>query len=170
MKKKKFDGLLRIMQSLDDTVTSEEQQKIFQPIIKETNFIFKSYACCVMSAYSFLVLQVIVAPPEKRIWPSTFPYPFEFMHQPTIYWGGLIFQAASNSFHVTFDIAADTYGAVLLNVLNGHISLLGMRMRNMDDNMQKTNDPQEQKRLLINYCQRYILILRFDASVNRKNS
>lgn len=107
-----------------------------------------------MLAWVVILLQVLVSPPEMRIWPSTNPLPFEYLHTPAIYLSGLIFQGASNLLLVFLDGALDTYGASLLNLLSGHIAVLGTRLENIDH--------LSSNRLhLVDCCKRYILILRY---------
>lgn len=155
-----MDELLKVMQKLDNTITSEEHQEIFLPVFKESNILFTFFGCNYWTAFTLLILQVITASPEKRIWPSTHPFPVEFLHRPKIYYGILIFQGLANSCHLTLSFALDTYGAALMNMLCGHITTLGKRIRTMDE-LQPNASESQKRASLIDYCKRYNLILRF---------
>lgn len=143
------------MNELDETVKLKKHQDIFIPIYKESDFLFKFFCGSYFSAFTFLTTFVFLSPPENRIWSSTFLYPIAFLHHPAIYMGGLIFQFVSNLFCVNMDIAVDTYGSSLLNVLRGHLTVLGCELSDLDD---------LNKQGLIECCEKYILILRLNQN------
>lgn len=161
--RKQFDELLILMQELDDSTTIEEHRNIFQPIFKESDFLFKFFCFSYLSTWSAIALQVIVSPPDERTWPSTYLYPIKYLHHPFIYVGGLFCQGISNFFVCSMDVAEDTYGASLLHILGGHIMALGQRLSDLGNTnkiRQNTVDSYQHKFQLIECCKRYILILR----------
>lgn len=159
VKLKTFSQLFQLMSELDETITPEEHQKIFLPIFKQSNGLFLFFCGNYGASWLFILFQVLASSPEKRMWSSTYLYPIEFLHHPTIYMGGIVFQGIANFLLVIFGIALDSYPASLLHVLSGHISVLGNRMSNIAD-CKKRHDSFGEKQELITNCKRYILISR----------
>lgn len=111
-----------------------------------------------MSAWIHVAMQVMMSPPNTRIWSSTFSYPVELLHHTNIYIGGILFQAFSNFSLVIVDVAVDTYGASLLHVLGGHLNILGKQLRNLGQNNMR-NPEIERKTEMIEICEKYVSII-----------
>lgn len=158
-KKKTFVELLRLMNELDATVTSEEHDKIFKQKFRVSDGLLLLFCANYIGSWTCVAIQVIMSSPAHRLWSSTYLYPSEFLHDHRIYFGGIIFQSISNLLLVFVDIVVDTYGASLLHVLSGHIEVLGRRFQELRQNGSQANKQHE--KTLIDLCKKYLLIIRF---------
>lgn len=161
-KKKTFVELLRLMERLDETVKPEEHENIFKRKFRDSNRLLSLFCINYIGSWTCVAIQVVMSEPEHRLWSSTYLYPNEFLHQSSIYLGGMIFQSISNLLLVFVDIVVDTYGASLLHVLGGHIDVLSQRLQALGQGCKKDGDYCHQKELLVELCKKYLLMIRFE--------
>lgn len=165
-KKKTFVELLHLMKELDSTVTPAEHNRIFKRKFLVSDGLILLFCVSYIGSWTCIVIQVIMSDPEHRLWSSTYLYPSDFLHHSGIYLGGIIFQSISNFLVVIVDIVADTYGASLLHVLDGHIEILSEHLQALGKDCDKTEDFQHQHTILIELCEKYLLIIRFGKRFN----
>lgn len=158
-KQKSFYELFDLMKELDSTVTPEEYDKIFKQKFLVSDRLLLLFCVNYMASWTSAVVQEIMSHPSKRLYSSTYYYPSEFLHDPRIYLGGVIFQLFANLLLVFVDIVVDTYGASLMLVLDGHIEVLGQRFQQLRQNESQSN--KDQKKTLVVLCKKYLLIIRF---------
>lgn len=160
--KNRFAEILNIMKELDESVTTDESQEIFLPILKRSNFMISFYFYDYVICYIISLLQVIVSPPEQRIWSSTYLYPIELLHHPAIYLGVIVFQGIAHFEQVTICPALDTYGAALMDAVSGHVQVLSHRLSALgnSDTDTDTSNPHNHQAELIKLCKKYNSILR----------
>lgn len=156
-KKKYFVELLRLIQELDATITTEEYEKHFKPKFQSLNTLLQFFTFTYMGCWVFAVSQDIVADPSQKTYSSTYFYPSEFLHQRDIYTGGIMFQWIANLCQVIINIFVDTYGAWLTHILGGHIEVLSQRLQSLGINPEDSHD---QEKELIKLCKKYLLIIR----------
>lgn len=162
-KKKTFVELLRLMKELDSTVTPDEYERIFKRKFQLSDGLLLLFCINYIGSWTCVAIQVIMSDPAHRLWSSTYLYPSEFLHQRSIYTGGIIFQAISNLLLVFVDIMVDTYGASLLHILGGHIEILSQRLQALGKDCNTIDDFRQQEPILIELCKKYLLIIRFGS-------
>lgn len=160
-KKKYFIQLLHLMKELDDGITTEEYAKIFKPKFMQSNQLLILFCANYVGSWIFVAIQVIISNPAERLWSSTYLYPNEYLHQSTIYIGGIIFQSVSNFFLVFVDVAVDTFPAILLHMLTGHIELLSKHLQVLGKDCSRAYEYQSQEKILFKLCKKYVIIIRY---------
>lgn len=164
IQKRKLVQLFGILNQMDENVTIEERKykEIFDPIRKNCNTISLTFVAAYGIAWLILVLQaVFTSAGSSSGWSSTYLYPSEYLHKPSIYIGGLIYQATSNLFLCELDAALDTYAVILVNILVGHIDVLKIQLQEFDAKERSKNDPNQYKSLIY-FCENFDAILRYD--------
>lgn len=156
-----FADLLTLMQEMDQTISFSEHELFFVPIFQQCKLMFITFCSICYSSWVLLVLQTIVSPPESRLYLSTYLYPIEVLHLPIIYYGGLIYEAASNSIFIAVTQAVDLFGPSLLHVLGGNIDILCKRLQFYGT---KKRNLHQQKTELVQLCRMYLRIIRYDPS------
>lgn len=169
-KKKTFVELLRLMMELDATVTFEEYERILKQKFLHSDRLLLLFCVTYIGAWSCIVIQVIMSDPVHKLWSSTYLYPNEFLHRRDIYVGGIIFQATSNLFVVLLGIFVDTYGAILLQILGGHIEILSENFQALGEDCTEAQQYEHQGRVLIDLCKKYLLIIRFEKKKPRETA
>lgn len=152
-----FLELLNLIQYMDGKIHVNDQQKFLAPLINQSQFVFKSFIYYTCLCWTFLVIQVIISPPEKRIYSSTYFYPYESLKQPIIYVGGLIYEAMGNFLIIPIFVALNYYGVMLLCILVAYIDIFCGRLRSFGNKNLKIS---EQLRCLVEICEIYIGISR----------
>lgn len=157
IQKRKLVELCNIFNAMDDNVAINKQKyrEIFDPIFKSGKRISMMFVCAYSTAWLILVLQVIFSRVENNVWSSTYLYPSDYLHKPSIYVGGLFYQAISNLFLCLFDAAFDTCAVILLNLLVGHINVLKIQLQEFD------SDKLKQYQSLIRFCENYKDVVRY---------
>lgn len=158
---KTFLEFFHVLSELDSTVTPDEYEKIFKKIFFVSDSLLNLFCFNYNVSYVFLAIQVIVSDPADKLWASTYLYPIDFLHQRTIYLGGIIYQAVSNLAIIYISMCVDTYPASLLHILGGHVEVLGLRMQALGKNSDDIQDIQHGEKDLIKLCKEYLLIIRF---------
>lgn len=161
VRRKKLAELFRLMEELDQTVTPDEHERVFKQKFLDSDRLFFLFCINYIGSWICVGFQTIMAEPERRLYSSTYFFPNEFLNQPNIYFGGMIYQAMSNVVLVLVDIAADTYGASLLHVLGGHIDILCESLQRLGEDCDETEDYQHQEVVLVELCEKYLKIIRF---------
>lgn len=90
-----------------------------------------------MVTWSMFSAQVIISQPENRIWPSTHKFPFEFAHNPYVYYGVLIHQAVANLVFVYWVLLEDTYPMIMSLILCAHLRILKKRFENLGESIER---------------------------------
>lgn len=157
-----FSELLNLMEQLDETISHEEHGKVFKQKFRNSNRLLALFCMSYIGSWTCLAFQVLMSDPEQRLWSSTYLYPNEFLHQHSIYLGGIIFQSISNLLIVFVDIVVDTYGAALLYVLGGHIEILSQRLQKLGDGCKDDDDYCQEEGVLVELCKKYLLMIRFE--------
>lgn len=155
--RKKFEQLLVNLRQMDEKSFIEFPSR--SAIKKKSFFITFMFLCAYLSAWILVALQVIFSPPNARIWSSTFLYPHEWFHHPVIYVGGLCYQCYSNFMLCFLDAFVDTYGAILLIILDGHIQSVGNKLQSIGQNARDSKYMKNNEELLA-ICRAYEVCLR----------
>lgn len=116
----KLDGFKLSRQS-DLYSTKKKSMKITY------SFIF-AYHC----AWAGVAIHTVMSPQEERLYSSTSLYPSAVLHHSVIYAVGLGYQCASNYIMCVLIAFLDAYGVVLLNVLNGHIQAIRIKLQSIN--------------------------------------
>lgn len=162
IQKRKLVQLFGILNQLDENVAIKKRkyQEIFDAIRKNCNNISLLFVAAYGVAWLILVLQAVFSNAGSSSgWSSTYLYPSEYLHKPSIYIGGLVYQATSNLLLCVLDAVVDTYSVILVNILVGHIDILKIQMQEFDAKERSKNDPNQYKSL-IQFCKNYDTILR----------
>lgn len=164
VQKRKLVQLLDILNGMDEKVAIDKRKYkgIFDPIRKSGAIISLMFVGAYGMAWIILALQVIFSTAEKRGgWSSTYLYPSEYLHKPSIYVGGLFYQAISNFILCILDALVDTYAVILVNILVGHIDVLKVQLQEFDTDERSRNDS-TQYQALIRFCENYKDLVRYD--------
>lgn len=161
-KRKIFYEFLDILRELDKSVTPTEHRIHFVPAFRRADLLVKFFICNYYTNCLFIVLNALLAEPEHRMLPSTHLYPIKCLHYPIVLFGGTIFQIITTLFQAAIDIAFDTYGAAIIDVVNAHITVLGEHLTVMGHSSYPRSEQsfQQNKLVLVDLCNKYILILR----------
>lgn len=151
-----FINLLNLMQDIDKKIQISEYNKYLDPLVKRSRFIFKLFIGVTMWNWSCLVIQVIISPPQEKMYLSTLLYPYEILKQPAVYIAGLFYEAIANLFIVPVFVALDLYVVMLLFVLISYINILCERLRVFGNEI----NSQHSKLKLVEICDLYVGILR----------
>lgn len=161
--RKHFTVLFKILKKMDKETEQFDYKPIFMPIFKDCRRLFRTFVGAYLTAWGFVLLQVLWSSPAKRLWPSTHIFPSEFLHKPSVYYGVIVFQAFSNFCFCVLNACIDTYGPILLYILSGHLHVLSIRMQSLGH----TKIDESQEKLLIQYCMNYVLFLRWEFKLIR---
>lgn len=165
VRKRKLAKLFEILNGMDDEVAIEptKYRQVFDPLRKFFSIMSVMFLCTYGMAWVILAVQVIFSTPEKRAgWSSTYLYPSEYLHKPSIYVSGLFYQGASNFILCTADAAFDTFPVILLNILVGHIDVLKIQLQEIDTSGRFKQDSTQYKALVC-VCENYQKIVRYDV-------
>lgn len=150
-----FSNLLDSMKDMDGRIQLNEYQKYLEPLIKKSRLIFTGFTIFSYLSWVSLIHQIIITPPEERVYLSTYYYPYESLRQPMIYIGGLVYEAIANFFLVPIFVALNFSGVMMLCILVGYINILCERLRSFG-NYKLKNEKSE----LIDICEMYLGISR----------
>lgn len=159
LQKRKFVQLSATLKQMDYEISDPISQEKIKKITKQSHMIFFVFLSIYWSAWTNVVMQVLSASPEERIWLSTYLIPNEFLNQPNIYLGVLIYQAVANFTLCTLDVPLDTYGAILLHTLAGHVDALGHRLQKLGNDKINQLSSAANKRELVHICKNYVNLL-----------
>lgn len=156
-----FSELLHLMEQLDESISHEEHEKVFKKKFRNSDRLLALFCVSYIGSWTCLAFQVFMSDPEQRLWSSTYLYPNEFLHQHSIYLGGIIFQSISNLLIVFVDIVVDTYGAALLYILGGHIEILSQHLQKLGNECKDYDGYRQEEGVLVELCKKYLLMIRF---------
>lgn len=157
VKQKIFYEVFDILKELDETITPKDH-KIFVQISKRSSFWLLFFLIDFVSCWAISLFQVIVSDAKYRIWSSTYLYPAGILHHPIIYFSGVVFQGIGHFIQVTLNPAVDTYGAALIDLINGHINVLSRELNSLGYSVEEMESSQHQKLALIHICKKYASI------------
>lgn len=116
--------------------------------------------------WAFSVVQSYNAPPETKVWSSTYTYSFDWAHYSGVYEAGILFQSIASFFITLMGAACDTYGVILIYIFAKHIDLLCIRLQELGrKNACKSDD--EPLTELFNSCKTYENVLKSAGLLNR---
>lgn len=166
IQKRRLAKLFGILNGMDDELAIDSKSKykeVFDPLKKIGTVLSFMFLGAYGTAWAILAVQVILSTPEKRAgWSSTYLYPSEYLHKPSIYVGGLFYQGASNLILCAVDAALDTMPVILLNILVGHIEMLKILLREIDTSG-RFRQESTQHQALVRVCKNYQKIEKYDG-------
>lgn len=157
--KRKFDQLLETLQKMDCEIIDPVSEEKLKKITKESHLIYFVFILIFSGAYINCLTQALASPPEQRIWSSTYLIPSDFLHRPKIYIGVLVYQIIANWFLCTLSVSLDTYGAILLHTLAGHVDALGYRLHKLGNDGNRRLSNADNKLELVKICKNYVNLL-----------
>lgn len=159
-KQEKLQEFFHVIKRLDKKITEEAHIAQFNEIIKFSQQMYFSFFYSFLSTCVVLVFQTIYSKPSRRLWSSTYSYPYEWAQHPYVYVGGLFFQGIANTIVVLFAVSTDTYVAIFNHVLAGHIDVLNDRLQHLGDKEFAVDADKYHYDELVQCCRIYRDILR----------
>lgn len=160
LKRHKLKELLNMLQCLDKGITTNDDERMFDTIFKESRALLKMFLVAYLSAWSCLTLQIFWSSKDQILWSSTLFYPYEPLQAPVIYFSVLVYQCFSNFCICVVDASADTYGVVLNHILGGHVDVLGKRLQQLGHGTHRTANRTTTHSLLIRCVNTYTTCLK----------
>lgn len=146
-----FANLLDCMHEMDKKIKFTEYQRFLEPLIDKSRLVYKSFSTYTFFCWISIIVQLMITPPEAKLYISTYYYPYESARKPLIYIGGLVYETVANGLMIPIFIALNFYGIMLLCILAGYINILCERLRAFG------NDDSKGKKLeLVEICEMYI--------------
>lgn len=132
-KHSKHMELFEIIEKLDVETNLQSRQEliIVRKVKKLSDILSYGFAACYVFAWISLAVQSIFGGSEQMFWPSTSFFPGEISENRMVFWVVFVFQAFSGLVLVFALFASDTYGIIMIIILNGHIDVLSLRISNL---------------------------------------
>lgn len=129
--KSKLLELFQLLHRIDSQIHEEKHLSKFSIIFRDCRYLYTAYLYTFMPTVIMLIFQVIFSRPERRMWNSTYLYPYDWAKDPYAYYGGIVFQGISNCCVCYFAISVDTYGIILIKILEGYVEILCDRVQKL---------------------------------------
>lgn len=120
---------------------SNTESTIMKTAKKFIDILSYGFAVCYLFAWISLAIQSSFSGGEQMFWTSTAFYPGNISQNRIIYWIIFMFQGFANLVLVIATFACDTYGIIVIMMLNGYIDVLSSRLKSLgSDKMQLDAD------------------------------
>lgn len=125
--------MFEIIKKLDKEIDMQSitEVNIFKSVNKLTNILSGGFGACYVFAWILLAIQSVFGSSEQVFWSSTALYPGEISQNQVVFWIIFVFQGFANLALVIATFACDTYGIILIIILNGYIDVLSSRLWNL---------------------------------------
>lgn len=137
LNRKRLMKVFQIIQRADKNVKTDQEIAIMKRVYRRCNQITLIYLVVYLGALFAIYSELPFIAKENLTWKSTTRLPYEFAHDPRIYYGVLICQIIGNSMNCILSCCIDTYGFLLIFVLSGHIEVLRSNFENFDSKSDK---------------------------------
>lgn len=161
-----LNELFHVLKEMDMDIVAVSHKAELDKAIKRIHRSFFTYLIFFNANWAFSVVQTYNAPPETKIWSSTYTYPFEWAHLSGVYEAGILFQSITSFFITLMGAACDTYGVILTYIFAKHIDILCIRLQALG---QKNSNKGGNESLteLYNCCKTYKNILKSAGLLNQ---
>lgn len=132
MNRKRLMKVFQIIEEADKNLKSDQDIARMKGVYRRCRFVTFIYLVVYLGALVSIYSELPFMAKENLTWKSTTRLPYEFAHDPKIYYGVLIFQMIGNSMNCILSCCIDTYGFLLSFVLSGHIAVLCSHFENLD--------------------------------------
>lgn len=132
LNRKRLMKVFQIINEADKNVRTDQDIAMMKGVYKRCHQITFIYLVVYLGALFSIFSELPFIAKENLTWKSTTRLPYEFAHDPKVYYGILIFQMIGNSMNCILSCCIDTYGFLLSFVLSGHIEVLRSHFENFD--------------------------------------
>lgn len=132
LNRKHLMKVFQIIQEADKNVKTDHDIALMKGVYRRCYQITLIYLVVYLGALFSIYSELPLIAKENLTWKSTTRLPYEFAHDPRIYYGVLIFQMIGNSMNCILSCCIDTYGFLLCFVLSVHIEVLRSHFENFD--------------------------------------
>lgn len=124
-----FETIKKLDKEID--MQSNTEVNIFKSVNKLTNILSGGFGACYVFAWILLAIQSVFGSSEQVFWSSTALYPGEISQNVIVFWIIFIFQGFATLALVLVTFACDTYGIIVIIILNGYIDVLSSKLKNL---------------------------------------
>lgn len=138
LNRSKIKHLFTMLHDMDMEVKSVEQKMIIQKCVQESQRLLKFVICVYYGGVTLAMVIAVIA--NEKMWPSWFPFNFEYHENLTMYYVVLLFQYISNMVHAVIDSTVDMYGSTFTKLLGCHLDVLGVKFAYLGIDKDKLNE------------------------------
>lgn len=147
VKRDQINSLLDTLHEMDRYV-DVPMEKLMEKAFRKIGRLHMAFKISYYGAYGMVFLEFVVRGGTNLFWQSTLLWPWQWAHSPSVYYPILVLQVSTNAINCVLAVLTDTLASILCNLLDGHLSVLGVRLQNLRKN-DESSDASEDHRELI---------------------
>lgn len=168
----KIKQLFAMLSDMDGEIKSDEQKMIIKKCVQESQRLLKFVICVYYGGVTMAMVIAVIA--KEKMWPSWFPFNFEYRENLTMYYVVLLYQYISNMVHAVVDSTVDMYGSTFTKLLGCHLDVLGIKftyLGNDNDDKKKDMDDKNMDKMyykkLCECVEYHTLCIRFSQQLDK---